>query len=553
MEARSSVSELKADEKVHLYIAKRIEEGTPAVPQNEDLCMMKCEADGMLVFEDEGEHLYPENLIDLYAFYQEGFTTRQEDLTEVTVSVQTDQSAAGAEEESDFLYAEAKEGFGNSTEPITLKFDHQFARLRFTFKTNTPNQVDLSGLSGVEIQGVVTNGTFNVQTGAFTLGSTKETVKAWLTGNSNGEATAIIVPQTLGEGATFCFTVGGEELIYEVPADEREFVAGTQYNYTVTLDKYAELPQQQVQVECTVGDWGKMEEREITVAKGETVNMKLSDVVEGVTIVKADLYFGGGIVQKEVAVADGKMEIVYPLLAVGQKVTLEWARFYTDKGEAFNYYFTEKELNGNGTDELALTPPTVGASWGEGVVFITGEIISYNQETGEFVVNQVGVNAYHGRIIADDEILGIAWTSSNAVKGHNEVIGMLDDADGINNLNTLKEFITRENEDVEDYPLYKEITTYGDGGWYVPAFGEMVYILQHQAELNKTLETRGGTLFGHNKNGYFTSTERPKSDKEENTPEDMCSTQNNTSYTLKSVPADKFTIGIKNVRPVKAF
>ena len=48
MEARSSVSELKADEKVHLYIAERTEESKPAAPTDENLYMMTCGTDGML-------------------------------------------------------------------------------------------------------------------------------------------------------------------------------------------------------------------------------------------------------------------------------------------------------------------------------------------------------------------------------------------------------------------------------------------------------------------------------------------------------------------------
>ena len=311
------------------------------------------------------------------------------------------------------------------------------------------------------------------------------------------------MPQSLEEGATFHFTVGEEEFVYTVPAKEREFKKGTQYNYTVTLDKYAELPQQQVQVEFSVGGW-KDEKREITVANGETVNVKLSDVAEGVTIVKADLYFGGGIVQKEVAVADGKMEIVYPLLAVGQKVTLERARFYTDKDEAFDYYFTEKELTGNGTDELALTPPTVGASWGEGVVFVVGEVTGYDWKSHVFKTDQSGINTYRGRIVADNDFTPkLAW--SNSQKAINEVIGMVDTIDGMKNIQVLKTFIEENNENVDDYPLYQAILELD--GWYVPSSNEMRFLLFNQELINSILQERGGELLDYKKYAYITSTE----------------------------------------------
>ena len=501
MEARSSVSGLKVGEKVHLYIAERTEESKPAAPTDENLYMMTCGTDGMLTFDDGGEHLYPESPIDLYAFYQKGLTTEQGDLTAVTVSVQADQNAEGAEEKSDFLYAEAKEGFGNSTDPIKLTFDHQFARLHFTFKTNTPEQVVLNELSAVEIQGVVTDGTFNVQTGEFTLGSAEGNIMACLTGSSDGEASAIIVPQTLKEGATFRFTVGGEEFVYTVPAEERDFAKRTQYNYTVTLDKYAELPQQQVQVESSVGFWGE-EEREITLSKGETVKVTLSDVAEGVTITKADLYFGGGIVQEGVTVTDNKIEIVYPLLSPEEKVTLEQAHFYTSAGEEFDYYFVEKELKGNGTDVLALTPPEVGASWGEGVVFVVGEVLAYNKTTHSFETNMDGINAYRGRILSGEELTDIAWTTSS--RAINTVIGMTDSINGMQNLQILKDFIEEGNESLDAYPLYKTISKLN--GWYIPSSNEMRYIVKNQDVLNPTLQEKEGlTINGTLK--YMTSTE----------------------------------------------
>ena len=503
MEARSSVSGFEVGEKVHLYIAERTEENTPAAPTDENLYMMTCGTDGMLTFEDGGEHLYPENPIDLYAFYQKGLTTEQGDLTAVTVSVQADQNAEGAEEKSDFLYAEAKEGFGNSTDPIKLTFDHQFARLHFTFKTNTPEQVVLNELSAVEIQGVVTDGTFNVQTGEFTLGSAEGNIMACLTGSSNGEATAIIVPQTLKEGATFSFTVGEEEFTYTMPTEERDFAKGTQYNYTVTLDKYAELPQQQVQVESSVGFWGE-EEREITLSKGETVKVTLSDVAEGVTITKADLYFGGGIVQEGVTVTDNKMEIVYPLLSEDGKVTLEQAHFYTSAGEEFDYYFVEKELKGNGTDVLALTPPEVGASWGEGVVFVVGEVTGYDWKLHEFKTDQTGINAYRGRIVADNDFTPkLAW--SNSPKAINDVIGMVDTIDGMKNIQVLKTFIEENNENVEDYPLYQAVLELD--GWYVPSSNEMRFLLVNQKLINSILQERRGELLDYKKYAYITSTE----------------------------------------------
>lgn len=540
MEARSSVSGFEAGEKVHLYIAERAEENTPAVPTDENLCMMTCEADGVLAFEDGGEHLYPENPIDLYAFYQKGLTTEQGDLTAVAVSVQADQNAEGAEEKSDFLYAAAPGGYGNSTDPIKLTFDHQFARLHFTFKTNTPEQVVLNELSAVEIQGVVTNGTFDVQTGEFTLGSAEGNIMACLTGNSDGEATAIIVPQTLKEGATFLFTVGEEEFTYTVPIEERAFAKGTQYNYTVTLDKYAELPQQQVQVESSVENWGE-EEREITLSKGETVKVTLSDVAEGVTITKADLYFGGGIVQEGMTVTDNKMEIVYPLLSPEGKVTLERAHFYTSAEEEFDYYFTEKELKGNGTDVLALTPPEVGDLWMGGVVFVVGEVTGYDQETAELKTDASGVKAYKGRIIAIHNLEETFALCSFESRGANTSMGLSDKINGQNNFEKVQEFIESHNETNDSYPAYDATLKYDDGNWHIPAIYELTHAIINKQVINQTIEEQSGDLIDGTEARYLSSTERSASQIE---------TSNESSMTMMT-PASKTSAYL--VRLVKAF
>ena len=176
--SRSGVTTISEGDVVHLYIAEREEEETPVSPTQEDFNKMQCSADGSLRFEDGGSHPYPENPIDLYAYYQKEMTEQAADVTAIPVQVYADQSAEGDEWRSDFLYAVAANGYRNQQEPITMTFKHQFSRVKFTITTDTPSELDLSALSAVEIQNLVMDGKFNLQAGQLTLGTTEEMVTA---------------------------------------------------------------------------------------------------------------------------------------------------------------------------------------------------------------------------------------------------------------------------------------------------------------------------------------------------------------------------------------
>ena len=78
--SRSGVTTISEGDVVHLYIAEREEEETPVLPAQEDFNKMQCSADGSLRFEDGGSHPYPENPIDLYAYYQKEMTEQAADV-----------------------------------------------------------------------------------------------------------------------------------------------------------------------------------------------------------------------------------------------------------------------------------------------------------------------------------------------------------------------------------------------------------------------------------------------------------------------------------------
>ena len=547
--SRSGYAGMTAGDVVHLYIAERTNAETPALPEAGHFNKMSCSDGSTLQFADGGEHLYPEMPIDLYAFYLKGLTEQQEDVTRVAVEVRADQHVADAELASDFLYAKAADGYQSQEEAINLVFRHQFARVKFTIATDTPSEVDLETLEAVEIRNLVMDGYFNVQTGTLTPGETSDKVSAWIPENVSTGVTAIVIPQSVAGGnPVFYFKVEAEEFVYNAPSEGIVFEAGKQYNYKVCLNRYAGLSPKEVQLVLKVEDWEDLPAESITIAHGEEVAVALTDVAEGVTIEKADLYFSKTSVMG-VAVSDNQMKFMFPRLVVDGTATLERAHFYTSTGEEFDYYFDNLELKGNGRDKVSVRPLEIGDSWGEGTVFVVGEVTGFDEGTGMFETNQEGINAYRGRIVADKNLESkYPWTTKG--KGGNEVMGMPDKNDGRQNLLTLEEFIASKGESIELYEAFDAIKKFGDGTWYIPAENEICYILKNKQELNTTIQKRGGTLLDNLTDTYSSSTESPQSTvTSKPTPQDMRVTSKTNE--IQTMPATKNTPVV--IRPVKAF
>lgn len=546
--SRSGYAGMTAGDVVHLYIAERTNAETPALPEAGHFNKMSCSDGSTLQFADGGEHLYPEMPIDLYAFYLKGLTEQQEDVTRVAVEVRADQHVADAELASDFLYAKVADGYQSQEEAINLVFRHQFARVKFTITTDTPSEVDLATLEAVEIRNLVMDGYFNVQTGALTPGETSDKVSAWIPENVSTGVTAIVIPQSVAGGnPVFYFKVEAEEFVYNAPSEGIVFEAGKQYNYEVCLNRYAGLSPKEVQLALKVEDWKDLPAESITIAHGEEVAVALTDVAEGVTIEKADLYFSTTSVMG-VAVSENQMKFMFPRLVVDGTATLERAHFYTSTGEEFDYYFDNLELIGNGRDKVSVRPLEIGDSWGEGTVFVVGEVTGFNEGTGMFETNQEGINAYRGRIVADKAFPKTAWTQGKTVKGYKELMGMSDKNDGAKNWLAMKTFILENGEKPESYPLYNALKEKVD--WYVPACNEMIQILVNREKLNQTILANEGDEIVETVStySYMTSTEY-KSYNSEATPGEMIVfTTENVVSKVKGGPKDVLTVHLRLVK-----
>ena len=137
---------LNVGDKVGLYIVEQEGEEL-CLPANEDFYLMNSEADGSLSFADGEKHVYPDNPINIYGFYCKGMESVPADLLAVPVSIPNVQETEEALLSSDFLYVKSEERYRGVEKVITLNFCHQFAKMKFHFKTDTPETVDLNKIT----------------------------------------------------------------------------------------------------------------------------------------------------------------------------------------------------------------------------------------------------------------------------------------------------------------------------------------------------------------------------------------------------------------------
>ena len=499
----SRVDGFSEGNKIFLYIAKRESADVVAVPASEDLCKMNYGQEGDLTFADGGEHYYPDGRIDVYGYYWEKEHSEPQELARMNVSVETDQS--GGLDKSDFLYVKAAEGYAKDAEPIKLEFEHLFSKIVLNIATETPATIDLTQLENVKLHDVVTSGTLNLGTGEVENGEAKDEIIMPKSNNSS----VIILPQEIEDNKKlFSFQVVGIEEPFEVEVPANNFEQGKEYTYNVKVNKYPGMGPVEMQFSMSVKDWYSEEPYEIVIEKGEEVEVLLTEVAVGVNISKADLYLSSGEVKRElkaIAVVDNKMKFVFPRLEEGGSLRLEKAIFYTDNKESFEYYFENKELRGNNYDRVALPAPKVGDAWAGGTVFVVGEVIGYDDNKKEFATDMRGINAYRGRVVANEALGNLVWCRT-AAKGHKQLVNAIDENDGALNTSAVRTYIENNGEDISLYPAFDACLSEGKE-WYLPAINEIKYIVSQLDVLNSNILKQGGDIIDIN-GIYGSSTER---------------------------------------------
>ena len=481
---------LGSGDKVQLYIVEQDEEGLK-LPASEDFYQMSSDTDGNVNFEDGEKHVYPNNPINIYGFCCRGMEGNPVDLSNVPVRVEGEQKSEDALLRSDFLYVKSEGRHRATDDAISLDFSHQFVKLQFHFRTDTPETVDLGQITALEVLNVVREGNFDVTTGELTLG---DAVDDWGGGPAN-ESMVMGLPQKVkGGDVLFRFVQSGKERSYSVPAAGMSLEKGKLYKCDILINQYPGAGDKDVVISTRVEDWDESEPPiYIAFEDGQNVVATLTGVSNGVVVNRADLYLSSENKVHEklnIPVIDNKMEFMFPREKEGGTLQLNKAHFYTEAGDEFDYYFKDKELLGDNLDELFLVAPKVGDIWGDGVIFAVGEVTGYDENTSSFVTDVKGVNAYRGRMVSNKALGKLAWCKSGA-KGEKVSVGANDENNGKTNMVALGNFIKINSDELENYPAFMACADLGKG-WYFPAYNEIRCIVANKDMLNVKIEKQLG-------------------------------------------------------------
>ena len=452
---------------------------------------MNSEADGSLSFADGEKHVYPDNPINIYGFYCKGMESVPADLLAVPVSIPNVQETEEALLSSDFLYVKSEERYRGVEKVITLNFCHQFAKMKFHFKTDTPETVDLNKITDFKVVNVIQEGNFNIATGELTLGNAVDDIEARVAEDFE----VIVLPQKIeGNRVLFHFLLGGEEKSYTVLNEGMPLEKGKLYKCNILVNRYPGAGDKDVVVSIQVEDWDESEPPiDVVIEDGQNVVVTLTDVSNGVVVDRADLYLSSEHHDREVRnvpVANNKMEFVFPREIEGGTLRLNKAHFHTVTGDEFDYYFKDKELLGDNLDELSLVAPKVGDAWGDGVIFAVGKVTGYDENASSFVTDVKGINAYRGRMVASKSLGKLAWCEKGA-QGANLSVGASDENNGRENMVALENFIELNNDKLENYPAFIACRGLGNG-WYFPAYNEIRCVVDNKDMLNTKISEQEG-------------------------------------------------------------
>ena len=481
---------LGSGDKVQLYIVEQDEEGLK-LPASEDFYQMSSDTDGNVNFEDGEKHVYPNNPINIYGFCCRGMEGNPVDLSNVPVRVEGEQKSEDALLRSDFLYVKSEGRHRATDDAISLDFSHQFVKLQFHFRTDTPETVDLGQITALEVLNVVREGNFDVTTGELTLGDAVDDIRA----QPANESMVIVLPQKVkGGDVLFRFVQSGKERSYSVPAAGMSLEKGKLYKCDILINQYPGAGDKDVVISTRVEDWDESEPPiYIAFEDGQNVVATLTGVSNGVVVNRADLYLSSENKVHEklnIPVIDNKMEFMFPREKEGGTLQLNKAHFYTEAGDEFDYYFKDKELLGDNLDELFLVALKVGDIWGDGVIFAVGEVTGYDENTSSFVTDVKGVNAYRGRMVSNKALGKLAWCKSGA-KGEKVSVGANDENNGKTNMVALGNFIKINSDELENYPAFMACADLGKG-WYFPAYNEIRCIVANKDMLNVKIEKQLG-------------------------------------------------------------
>ncbi len=194
--------------------------------------------------------------LSVYAYYP--YAQEISNVVAYPFAVSSDQSEASDYYNSDFLTASAP-NLAMQTTPVDLTFSHALSQITITLTPDTETTSEELSAADKEflIQGVVTQGTINLESGAATAGATIEDVQPMAVDALN--YSAVVFPQC--GNITFRLTMNGDIYTYST---EFVYKAGHRYHYTLKIN--VREPQEMTLVSTSINAWedGDSTEAEMT-------------------------------------------------------------------------------------------------------------------------------------------------------------------------------------------------------------------------------------------------------------------------------------------------
>lgn len=150
----------------------------------------------------------------------------------------------------DLLYSNETTSVNKTTPTVGLNFKHQLSQLILSVSAGD-GITSLTGLTA-SIKDLTTNGSFNISTGAITIGSTKSTISGVTNVTSATTATvnAILVPgQNLNTGKV-TFAINGK--IWDWTPSSMDLESGKKYTYNISLTQTGIVV---LNPNATIEDW----------------------------------------------------------------------------------------------------------------------------------------------------------------------------------------------------------------------------------------------------------------------------------------------------------
>lgn len=196
---------------------------------------------------------------DVYAYYP--YMAEVKDVTNQPFSVATDQSAAGAYEASDLLWAKA-EGVAQSNGAVSLQMQHAMSRLVVKIMAGDEYIGSLPKDATVHLHSTVTDARFSLANGSVVKDPYGGAHSILMRNRgihtfAEGEAVvyeAIVVPQML-ETSVPLLEINSKSVSYLLE-DMFNFKPGVSYTYTAILN--ASTTSIKVEIGCEIEDWNNI-------------------------------------------------------------------------------------------------------------------------------------------------------------------------------------------------------------------------------------------------------------------------------------------------------